>query len=1181
MRLLVSMAFKQASAASERSSTSSIKVGFWNLGWLETRLSGKNREYHLHKLRDIAKLWRKHDLDMIMLCEMGEHGIGLSIDSRATIEARIMDNIRGCSRFTKRGHEQYEKATEPVLRSSWHASYFTVWDERRLIIEVPPFPRYFRNDNYRHYVSIVVRKPCSLVRRQFQSVLLVNAHAPDGKHRLGDQTRRDIITSFRAEASRLTEGRVICGGDLNTDPAMISRYHPDLQVVRSRPVPLKRGDCACVGGLTAFQTDSMFGRSYQLDESVSDAHDAVVVEATTVDCGWNVLDGSKIGHLMPTIASFASSHTPDALPTKTILQQSPSRCSPMDPTAGDIPQVNAAEGCSQSSADEWVGNTTLPTGAIEPTIGDTSHVNVNEIAEAIKRREEESKQRETEGDAKQRDLKQKQLSAARAIVQADATEHGGQTHNESTPDVTAVETATRSRADTERIQRHRPGECVMNTTLPAAAIEPTMGDTSDVAAITSRQNEAQQRNTSAIEHIRATLLQDKQSKTKRPLPYLSRVPTIPEETPVLHWEEPTRKTSWEETTVIDGGRPAETPPLSRSHTDPEITPVKATTLNDIPNVSPPVSILYNFNGDIQYIFHPMASPCTIYRPDEKSGWMWIHGTLQPISEAAQNRLREFYESTQSNNRHDPPFLKLYDHTGDVEYLIHPIGGFVTRADDPRQVQSIHGAIEPISQAARIKCRAFYDANLSLSDGNSEVVADGANNLSVQLEAQTNGTYNKTPDGEASLATIENSDPSVDLEGVISVTCVNDTAFVDVGDRPSSDRSPDDVTDHTGTHPNSTEEMDANEVCDGLAMTLDQNLQCEVTKATALDGESYTHSEFIQYYGPDEGPEIWLTALHTQEAHPKFFEELDAKEVFGGPPMTRAQILPRDVIMAIALDGESYTQSEFIEYYGPDEGQEIWLTARHVQEDIWLLAQQLTRQAHYLSLRAHEHDSFEQAVRGVCSWWSKDREPGEDAFSRLNRRLREPLWWRAMTLKRLTGDMTSVMPLTGQQCDNIWQQWRTAFARHGLHEHQKDHTEKQIRSLHGLTVHKHTGCIHVAKAIIKFGARGDKSINDIIIMVYDKKKREDRARTTRESHRGYSQDNGRRFRHARRIYHIASARFWEAYKLKSQPLQQLTYSQNQLLVLYDNDSLHRDLHRAKTLLEEYRPKSSDLLCNIVG
>ena len=153
MRLLVSMAFKQASAASERSSTSSIKVGFWNLGWLETRLSGKNREHHLHKLRDIAKLWRKHDLDMIMLCEMGEHGIDLSIDSQATIEARIMDNIRGCSRFTKRGHEQYEKATEHVLRSSWHASYFTVWDERRLIIEVPPFPRYFRNDNYRHYVS--------------------------------------------------------------------------------------------------------------------------------------------------------------------------------------------------------------------------------------------------------------------------------------------------------------------------------------------------------------------------------------------------------------------------------------------------------------------------------------------------------------------------------------------------------------------------------------------------------------------------------------------------------------------------------------------------------------------------------------------------------------------------------------------------------------------------------------------------------------------------------------------------------------------------------------------------------------------------------------------------------------------------------------------------------------------
>ena len=82
-----------------------------------------------------------------------------------------------------------------------------------------------------------------------------------------------------------TGGRLICGGDLNIDPQMIAdELSPgSLQLVTSKTVPRRRGDCAFVSGLLAFQTDSLYGRSYQGQQSASDDHDAVVVHAVLSD----------------------------------------------------------------------------------------------------------------------------------------------------------------------------------------------------------------------------------------------------------------------------------------------------------------------------------------------------------------------------------------------------------------------------------------------------------------------------------------------------------------------------------------------------------------------------------------------------------------------------------------------------------------------------------------------------------------------------------------------------------------------------------------------------------------------------------------------------------------------------------------------------------------------------------
>ena len=376
------MASNQESAAVERPMSNSIKVAFWNLGWQETMLRGRNRELHFRKLQDVAKLWHYHDLHILMLCELGEHDKGFSTDDQTDIADRILDNIRRWPRFINRGHEQYGKAAEPVLRSSWQGSYFAVWDAQRLTVDGVPNVVYFGDDDYRHYVMLVVRKPTHCMRGQYQSVLLVNAHAPDGKHRLTNAKRRKLLSSVRAEATRLADGRFICGGDLNTDPYMIRQLHPDLHLVASKLYPLQRGDCACVGGLMAAQTDSNIGRSYQLDRSASDAHDAVVVKAT-------IFDTSNIGFLAPNTTSYDGRHLPDAVSANTPPWKALTGCSSSDPAVGDIRVVDAREASTIPDTNtvtdtgryrsyDGVVEPTVPTGDIESITGDTSEITLDE-----------------------------------------------------------------------------------------------------------------------------------------------------------------------------------------------------------------------------------------------------------------------------------------------------------------------------------------------------------------------------------------------------------------------------------------------------------------------------------------------------------------------------------------------------------------------------------------------------------------------------------------------------------------------------------------------------------------------------------------------------------------------------------------------------------------------------------
>ena len=134
--------------------TSPFKLGFWNLGFQESMMQGRRRATHLDKLVDVAMLWCRHDLDAVLLCEVGGHNTSLS--NQDEVLQRILDFIREEQR-KYRG-----RATEPVLHSHWNNSYLIVWDSQRLQLESVPQAVYFRRltpDNYRHYVAMVVRKP--------------------------------------------------------------------------------------------------------------------------------------------------------------------------------------------------------------------------------------------------------------------------------------------------------------------------------------------------------------------------------------------------------------------------------------------------------------------------------------------------------------------------------------------------------------------------------------------------------------------------------------------------------------------------------------------------------------------------------------------------------------------------------------------------------------------------------------------------------------------------------------------------------------------------------------------------------------------------------------------------------------------------------------------------------------
>ena len=60
----------------------SLQVGFYNIGWTDTQLSGQNHEMHRKQLgRDCARAFESYDLGMLCLCEVGSNKLDKNPDA--------------------------------------------------------------------------------------------------------------------------------------------------------------------------------------------------------------------------------------------------------------------------------------------------------------------------------------------------------------------------------------------------------------------------------------------------------------------------------------------------------------------------------------------------------------------------------------------------------------------------------------------------------------------------------------------------------------------------------------------------------------------------------------------------------------------------------------------------------------------------------------------------------------------------------------------------------------------------------------------------------------------------------------------------------------------------------------------------------------------------------------------
>ena len=357
---------------------------------------------------------------------------------------------------------------------------------------------------------------------------------------------------------------------------------------------------------------------------------------------------------------------------------------------------------------------------------------------------------------------------------------------------------------------------------------------------------------------------------------------------------------------------------------------------------------------------------------------------------------------------------------------------------------------------------------------------------------------------------------------------------------------------------------------------------------------YFGQAFIRHsgtlYANTEASERWADAASDpDQRHQTLMQQpvvphLPVEALFDDSSTARPLISPQPVAIVYDLDGNVYSQEEFRAYYHY-AFEERWAIASHVTQDLFLLAEQIIRKQHRLTQNNTEHDSFEDALDVVSWMWKKDpasyadvAEYPDDALSVLAMRSLKPLWWRADTLRKSGVDMATTEPMIHAVAEDTWQKWRRHFCATELTPKQQSKSNNKQRSIFNYWVHKETGCVHLAQALIKFGARGAKTIDNIIVDVYRAKESNHHREAIRQTHNTEQNEAIELVRHE---YKEASCKLRMARKLKKARPRKPSSHDRKLLEQLKAGELYETWYKAREKHHRVRPRSTRLVNIIAG
>ena len=285
----------------ELDDASVLRVAFYNVGIQQPELDKKFKKEADKKprklARDIAEAFNRHHLDLLCLCELGEHGLGLHGRRHLSCgtQAELLEWV------VELANEDLGGASEPAeLVSGEHPTYAVIKRTgSRLEVEDVLLHRGLdgrattRPDQDRMMLTL----PCKWMGKP---IMITIVHCPSSKKRPWDQNARDAVLPNLFRLAGLVPfeqwgggaakpAAWILGGDLNMGEAVISnevkRYQPPsgtrgtVQMLDSGSFVKRGGDIALAQHVRAYQRVALIGKCYN---GVSDAHNMVVILAKTV-----------------------------------------------------------------------------------------------------------------------------------------------------------------------------------------------------------------------------------------------------------------------------------------------------------------------------------------------------------------------------------------------------------------------------------------------------------------------------------------------------------------------------------------------------------------------------------------------------------------------------------------------------------------------------------------------------------------------------------------------------------------------------------------------------------------------------------------------------------------------------------------------------------------------------------